>query len=195
MALELKNVWSFITKNSVITMPRFETLMRFSKETENVAGSVAEVGAYLGGSSFLLAVCNPNKPVFVFDTFEGLPQPTEGVDLHHKGDFPADYNYVAGLLSGFERVKIYKGLFPIDTGSVIRNEKFSLVHIDVDLYKSVLECSQFFYPRMTQGGILVYDDYNHTSCIGAKKALDEFMVDKPEKIEVGAECQVFVVKK
>jgi hypothetical protein len=188
------NAWFFITKNSVITMPRFETLIRFSKETENISGSVAEVGAYLGGSSFLLATCNQTKPIFIFDTFEGLPDPTVGIDLHHKGDFPADYNYVKGLLSGFRNVKIYKGLFPKENSDIIANEKFSLVHIDVDLYKSVLECSQFFYHRMTPGGILAYDDYNHPSCVGAKKALDEFMIDKSEKIEVGAECQVYVKK-
>ena len=191
----LFDVWSFIQVNSVITIPRFETLIQFSKETEGLPGNVAEVGAYLGGSSFLLAVCNQTKPIYIFDTFEGLPDPTVGIDLHHKGDFPADYNYVKGLLSGFRNVKVYKGLFPKENSDIIVNERFSLVHIDVDLYKSVLECSQFFYPRMTPGGILAYDDYNHPSCIGAKKALDEFMVGKPEKIEVGAECQVFVVKK
>jgi hypothetical protein len=35
---------------------------------------------------------------------------------------------------------------------------------------------------MTAGGIILLDDYGFASCPGVTKAIDQFMVDKPEPI-------------
>jgi O-methyltransferase len=42
----------------------------------------------------------------------------------------------------------------------------------------VKECSEFFYERLVDGGVIVYDDYCSPSCPGAKLAVDEFAVGK-----------------
>ena len=38
---------------------------------------------------------------------------------------------------------------------------------------------EYFYPRMTQGGVIIIHDCNNEFS-GSKKALDEFFLDKPE---------------
>ncbi len=62
--------------------------------------------------------------------------------------------------------------------------RFSVAHIDCDLYESVLEAVEFVYPRMTKGGFIIFDDYNSPTCLGAKHAVDSFLVGKPEQLEV-----------
>ena len=74
----------------------------------------------------------------------------------------------------------YQGTFP-KTAGPIENLTFCFVHIDVDIYKSVMDCCTFFYPRMEKCGIMIFDDYGFLSCPGAKMAVDEFFYDKPEK--------------
>ena len=47
-------------------------------------------------------------------------------------------------------------------------------------HKSVLDCCEFFYPRMAHGGIMIFDYYGFLSCPGAKEAVDTYFMDKPE---------------
>lgn len=150
--------------------------------TSNLGGSMAEIGVYKGGTSYLIANTDPRRPLFSCDSFEGLPKPGE-MDTHLKGDF-SDVSYESVIKKlHFPQVQVIKGFFP-DTqlhGKMLSNE-FSFVHIDVDLYASTLECLKVFYDRMVLGGIVVVDDYGLTTCPGIKQSVDEFMVGKPETL-------------
>src|SRR3989338_3744494 len=46
-----------------------------------------------------------------------------------------------------------------DIAEPIKNKKFSLVHFDVDTYESTKNSIEFFYPRMTRGGVILSHDY------------------------------------
>ena len=72
----------------------------------------------------------------------------------------------------------------MDTWKVflVENNKFSLIHIDVDLYEPTLKSLEFFYPRLVEGGIIVCDDYNSKHFSGSKKAWDEFFSNKKLKV-------------
>jgi hypothetical protein len=52
----------------------------------------------------------------------------------------------------------------------------------VDIHDSVLACLEFFYPRMTRGGVMLFDDYEWKDCPGVKKALDGFLAGRPERV-------------
>jgi hypothetical protein len=67
--------------------------------------------------------------------------------------------------------------------------------LDVDLYQPTLDSLTFFYEKMTQGGIILCDDYGFTTCPGAKKAMDSFLSDKPEEVVSLPTGQGFVVRK
>ena len=83
------------------------------------------------------------------------------------------------FLADCPNVRFFPGLFR-DTLNAVQAERFALVHVDCDLYGSVAECCAFYYPRLSSGGFIVFDDYGFRSCPGAKQAVDEFFQDKPE---------------
>ena len=89
---------------------------------------------------------------------------------------------------------IYKGWFPATAGPV-EDRRFSLVHLDVDLYQSTLDALDFFYGRLVRGAVLISHDYNSISCPGVSKAFKEFLADKDEApIEMGGTSQCIFVK-
>jgi hypothetical protein len=102
--------------------------------------------------------------------------------------------YVKDLLNDYINCRIYKGIFPADTGSYVKNKMFKLVHLDVDIYMSYKNSLDFFYPRMIKNGIVIMDDYRLKFCFGAKKAIDEFMSNKPEKLIIGPQRQSHFIK-
>jgi len=183
-----------VTKNTLVDYPRLYKLERFIKRTEKLEGEIAEVGVYKGGTAYLICSLT-QKHVYLFDTFEGMPEVDATKDTHHKGDFAdTSYESVFKLLYGVGHKTLIQGIFPSATGHWIKDKTFSLVHLDCDIYPSVKESLEFFYPRMTQGGIIVLDDYAEPGCPGAKLATDEFLADKPEVLNLTCQSQAMFVK-
>ncbi len=161
--------------------------------TAKVAGDIAEVGCFNGGSTRLIGENKRDKYLHVFDTFEGLPpiQQVDG-DAYHEGLFSASLESVQAFMRGVGSVRYYKGLFPSTSGPVA-DKTFSLVHLDVDLYQATHDGLEFFYPRMNKGGIIISHDYNGFAP-GVKKAFDDFFADKPEPLVELPGSQVMIVK-
>jgi len=53
---------------------------------------------------------------------------------------------------------------------------FSLVNIDVDLYDPYKQCIDFFYPRMVDGGLMLFDEYEFHGCPNSTKVINEFIL-------------------
>jgi predicted O-methyltransferase YrrM len=81
-----------------------------------------------------------------------------------------------------------------DTLADVERDTFSLVHIDVDLYQTAKVCCEFFYPRVCEGGIIVFDDYGFPACRGEREAADEYFSTKVEKPICLPTGQAFVIK-
>lgn len=138
-------------------------LYQLAKHAISRIGDIAEIGVYRGGTARLLAKTT-NKPVHIFDTFGGMPVTDKEKDLHCAGDFSdTSFQFVKKYLEDCTNLKIYPGFFP-DTAGPITNLQFCFVHIDVDIFKSVHDCCEFFYSRTVSGGIMVFDDYGFLSC-------------------------------
>ena len=90
----------------------------------------------------------------------------------------------ARFIGNFERIHFYKGRFEESMPKLSPEQKFSFVYMDCDLYQSYKTCLEHMYHRVVSGGIILFDEY-HEVCKwpGAKKAIDEFFIDKPEKPE------------
>jgi O-methyltransferase len=143
--------------------------------------AVAEIGSYKGGSARFIASAFAQKGqyplIHVFDTFEGHPDfITPTLDgPHTKGDFSdTSYEAVKEYLSSFRNIQIHPGAFE-DTCAEVTDATFSLVHIDVDIYRSTVHCLEFFWPRLCDGGVIVADDYGFVTCQGVKQAVDAFV--------------------
>lgn len=172
-------------------------LFQFAQQVRALSGDAAEVGVYKGGTARMLAkTLEPaGKSVHLFDTFAGMPLTDPGRDLYHRpGDFAdTSLEAVRAFLADCPNVRLHQGLFP-QTAGPVEGASFCLVHADVDIYQSELDCCRFFYPRLVRGGVIVFDDYGRNSCPGARAAVDEFFADKPEQPVYLPSGQAFVVK-
>jgi O-methyltransferase len=130
------------------------------RATANIPGELAEVGVYKGGTAAIILASVPEKHLYLFDTFEGLPINGTGNQPHKAGDYSGSLGQVKKNLSPFaDRVTLYRGVFPRETGHAVQELKFSFVHLDTDLYESTLDSLKFFWPRMSPGGVILSHDY------------------------------------
>ena len=138
---------------------------------------------------------NKEQDLFLFDTFEGIPNKTDYDNITIIGDFNDSlYEEVLNYFVNHTNVHVYKGLFPKETSKHIVDKIFKLVHLDVDTYISYKESLEFFYERMMVGGYILFDDYGEPACVGATKAIDEFFSDKGEKI-LNNKRSYYIIKK
>ncbi len=159
---------------TLISNDRLANLVSYAERARTLEGDFAEFGVFRGGSLELIAKLHRERRIIGIDSFEGLPKPGDRDNFHKKGDFKeTNYSDVKGYFRlMYPNVEIIKGFSPFD--KLDPGKKYAFVHIDVDLYQSVWEGLDFFYPRMVEGGIIILDDYGFESTEGAKKATDEF---------------------
>ncbi|MGH9491487.1 MAG: TylF/MycF/NovP-related O-methyltransferase [Terriglobales bacterium] len=187
------SVFAAIRGTTLVGPRRCYVLAALARQAAAVPGALAEVGVYRGGTARLLAEVRPDRRLYLFDTFAGMPATDALLDLHRAGDF-ADTSLAA--VRGFVNAgnaDFRPGLFPA-TAAGLEHERFALVHVDCDIYASVRACCEWFYPRLAAGAAMVFDDYAYRSCPGAKKAVDEFFAAKPEQPILAAEGQALVFR-
>lgn len=201
----IRDVFAPVSKLTLLTEDRCYLLDRLVHQSALLDGDMAECGVYKGGGALLIARAivaarsangRPAVELLLFDTFEGMPD-TTGVDakVHSAGDFgDTSLEAVAKVMSPFSFATLRQGLIPASL-SGLESRRFSFVHIDVDLYRSTIDCLEFFYPRLVPGGIMVFDDYGVRIYEHAeKKAVDEFFASKIEKPISLTNGQTLVIK-
>jgi len=175
-----------------------ETILR-----DKVEGDLIETGVWRGGASiFMKAVLTAHgeqgRRLFVADSFQGLPAPDEEKypqdtgDKLYKFDFLAvsrqevENNFVKyGLLD--EDVIFLEGWFK-DTLPSAPIEKLSLIRLDGDMYESTVDAITCLYPKLSEGGFCIIDDYHLAGC---RQATDEYratcgITGKLERIDENA---------
>jgi O-methyltransferase len=145
-------------------------------------GEVIECGVYKGGTAALLRSLleesKSTKKLYLFDTFEGMPDTNPEKDWHKEGDFSDTFlEEVRSFVGGTEICIFRKGFIP-NTFEGLYDITISFCHIDVDIYRSIIDSLDFIWPRLSSGGIIVFDDYGFPSCPGAREAVDDFFRDK-----------------
>lgn len=189
-----------LSPHNHFSMERKFTLKEFTKSVSDLPGAAAEAGCYVGVSAWFMANELDGCDFHLFDSFEGLSEPgvedqsPEGVSQWERGHFSGSEIAIRKNLSEFKGIQFHKGWIP-ERFPDVASEKFKIVHIDVDLYEPTFESIRFFYPRMTIGGIMVFDDYGFENCLGAYRAVNEFFEDKSERIIHLPTGQGVVIKK
>ena len=167
----------------------------FSTGCAGLPGAMAEVGVFQGCSARILCETRGDKNLYLFDTFEGLPDRHEADgNVHATGQYAASLESVQDFLKDYPDVRYYKGIFPdsLAAGPPIEDDRFCFAHFDVDLYGGTLACLEYFYPRMTPCGIMLSHDYSILA--GVKQAFTEFFEDKPERVIELPSTQCMVIK-
>jgi len=182
---------------TLLSDDRLYVLATLLAQALSSSGDVAECGVYLGGSARLLLATMraraAQRSLFLCDTFTGMPDADPSTDLHRKGDFSdTSLARVREELAGATEVIFVPGVIP-ESLAQLALRRFCFVHVDLDLYASVLAAARFFYDLVTPGGFLVFDDYGFASTPGARRAVDEFFADKCELplVLASGQCVVF----
>ena len=205
--IEEKNEYekNLITKakkfTSVGTIPTWMLINSIKYIHKNkIEGDFVEAGVFRGGNLIIYKEMNDilklNNKIYAYDTYEGMPQPNEKLDIkwnNTKADYV--YNHVkkdnwckcsldnvkSNLLSeinNLDNIIFIKGLVE-DTLKIEKNlpKKISLLRLDTDFYESTKIELEILFPRLSQGGILIIDDYGNWK--GAKKAVDDYFKNSP----------------
>jgi O-methyltransferase len=151
-------------------------------EREGIPGAFAEVGVWRGDTSRLIHLQAPHRALHLFDTFNGFPS----CDLENAKPSDAlrfretSVATVKSRLGNTDNVVFHVGRFP-ETTQGLEHEMFSLVWLDLDIYKPTLAALDFFYPRMSRGGYCFIHDYNSPeSDYAMRRATTSFFRDKAE---------------
>ena len=169
---------------------------QYARAASQFPGCMAEVGVFSGGTARIISKTVPWKALHLFDTFTGIHE----IGFQDKKIFKNAFN-TPGLLGIAQRavddcpsVQFHIGWFPDSIPNDLRTQKFNFVHADADVYPSTKSICQFFFPRMTPGGIILFDDYGFEETPGARLAVDEFFKNKYEKPLVLPGGQAVIIK-
>ena len=157
----------------------------------NLPGDVCEFGVGTGATSALLAneIRGAGKMLWLYDTFAGLPAPTEEDELIDDLDQLGSMSAYQGRMShaeievlgrlraisiGPENVRIVKGLFDQTIAENKLPTSVCFAYVDFDFYAPIQAALDKVLPRLCVGGMIIIDDYGFFSS-GAQKAVGEFL--------------------
>lgn len=155
---------------------------RLKKQT--IPGAFAELGVYQGESARLLYLMDPSRRFYLFDTFEGFPAEDLRCEQRQAATYTARHfantsvSRVLKRIGGNDRIVVIPGYFP-DSVKSMKAEQFALVNLDADLYNPTKAGLEYFFPRLTPGGVILVHDYN-PKWSGVIRAVDEFLQTIPE---------------
>jgi predicted O-methyltransferase YrrM len=130
-----------------------DQLLEHSAKEAPANGLVLEFGVYHGQSISHLAACMPDRTIFGFDSFEGLPEAWNGFP-------PGLFNINGQVPSVPENVILIKGWFNQTLPSFLSRNPgpIALLHIDSDLYSSCRCVLEALSDRVEEGTIIVFDE-------------------------------------
>lgn len=160
-----------------------------------VGGDICEFGVAQGETSALMAneIRSTNKILHLFDSFEGLPKPTEKDRLKDDIFALGSMEAYAGKMACPEemvRSRLAAISFPVERYVVHKGfieqaleddpdlpETVSFAYVDFDLYEPIKVTLEFLHRVTPKGAVVIVDDYDHFST-GVKTAVDEFLGEK-----------------
>ncbi|MEO1527118.1 MAG: TylF/MycF/NovP-related O-methyltransferase [Planctomycetota bacterium] len=162
-----------------------------------IPGDIVECGVWRGGSMKAIADTlarnhDADRELHLFDTFEGMSEPTDAdvaingedaqslLESEDKSDARsvwcvASLEDVKSTMSQTsypsERTHFHVGKVE-DTIPSAAPEQIALLRLDTDWYESTAHEMEHLFPRLSEGGVLIIDDYGHWQ--GARRAVDEY---------------------
>jgi hypothetical protein len=171
---------------------------------QGVEGAFVECGVWRGGSTMLAALAlrklgDETRQLWLYDTFEGMSEPTEHDVEAATGKPAAEHPDLVGRViesnvfayAGLDEVKFnlshtgypdqqihyIQGMVE-DTLPQFAPDRIAVLRLDTDWYESTRHELEHLWHRLQPGGVLVIDDYGHWA--GARKAVDEFFAGRPD---------------
>jgi hypothetical protein len=169
-----------------------------------IPGALVECGVWRGGSTLamirtLQRLEVDDRDIYLYDTFEGMTLPTDADTSRFEppaltqweqtqaGETPwadafgpdaFDVDGVRALLAetGYPQERLHVVVGPVEqTIPGASPMQIALLRLDTDWYESTRHELMHLYPVLTDGGVLIIDDYGHWD--GARRAVDEYFRD------------------
>ncbi|GJL53165.1 MAG: hypothetical protein NPIRA02_02970 [Nitrospirales bacterium] len=151
-------------------------------------GCILECGSFRGGGTVfmgkLLDEWGDDRKIYTFDTFAGMPHPTnaDGTTIYQSGVFAdtslegvSSYVQEQGLA---QKTTLIKGLVQDTLPDVLlREEHVSFALLDTDQYEGTLASLRLIVPKLQENGIILVDDY---TVEGVKKAVSKIREQYPQ---------------
>lgn len=179
---------------SMISDAQLFDLIQFIENTKDVNGDVLEYGSLHGGSGAVIAEAVKffgKKPVWLFDTFDGIPESRYGLDFHWNGSFSNNsFKQVRDAFSDMENVSVVKGNI-CDTYNKATDNPISFGYLASDTLESGELLMNYMWPRLSPGGIIAVCDYgSFPNALPLTVYLDKFIkkikskafIYRPEKM-------------
>lgn len=166
---------------SMISDAQLFDLIQFIDQTKSIDGDVVEYGSLYGGSGAVLAEAVNYfgaKPIWLFDSFEGIPDSRYGLDHHWNGSFSDNsYAQVRDAFADLENVKVIRGNI-CETYNQVSND-ISFGYIASDTLETGELLLDFLWPKLSSGGMIVICDYgSFPNAIPLTVYADYFFQDK-----------------
>jgi O-methyltransferase len=158
----------------------FELWRLVEQSAKLETGALIEIGVWRGGTAALIATqakrLGLHDKVYACDTFSGIVKAGDE-DPDYVGGEHADTS--ERLVEDFlyktlelDNIEILTGIFPEETGGKVENLKFRFCHVDVDVYQSAKDVTEWIWERLVPGGMIVYDDYGWDTTPGVARYVD-----------------------
>lgn len=199
------NIWEKISPFTMTSVERGYSLYKSVEYVvkNKIPGDFVECGVWKGGSCMIMAMTlelfgDIDRNIYLYDTFEGMPKPTEEDVISWNGrsvlekweeDKSGEKNNFGSWAVGLEEVKanVSNSKYPENNfifvpGDVAQTLKevmpnnIALLRLDTDWYASTVVELEVLYPLLVEKGVLIIDDYGHFD--GARKAVDEYFENR-----------------
>lgn len=165
---------------------------------DGVEGAVVELGCFEGTTSLfirrLLDLYRSDKAFHVYDSFNGLPEPT------HWDRSKTERKYSRGgcrttrekLLFNFNQAGIappiiHEGWFT-DIPDHQFPEKISFAFFDSDFYSSIMDSFNKVYDKLSRNAIVCIHDYGWEVLPGVEEACRAFLQNRAERVTPTSMC-------
>lgn len=189
---------------SVERMYALDQAIRYIERAE-ISGDIVECGVWRGGSSLLAALTlaaagSFERMLHLFDTFEGMPPPNEqdvraatgesaaNILARHERQAAVDNVWAYATLHDVKqtmRLASYPNITyeagPVEeTLPAATPREIAILRLDTDWYGSTRHELLHLYPHLSDGGVLIVDDYGYWK--GARTAVDEYFESRAEAL-------------
>jgi len=170
---------------------------------KSIKGDIVELGT---GKGFLFNNIMSHygdmlkeKNIYLCDTFlafktdmlTGEQNPQNGISKI----YAQSYDDVKNSFSIWSNVKLVKGLLPNSlVESNIRIDSISFLHVDLNFYKAEIECLEYLWDKITDGGIILLDDFGNPGREVQMKSHLNFFTSKGQSILSLACGQGLIIK-
>lgn len=157
---------------------KHKVISTFALSCAALEGEFWDVGCFGGETASLMKLNAPGKTIRLFDSFEGLPEPTaEDAQGQVKGQFSTPATELHEKLG-----IVHAGWVPL-TFRGLEESKIAFASIDLDLYEGTKQSLEFIAPRMVYSGVIVVDDYA-SGWHGIAKAVNEFLIENSKWVGI-----------